>query len=274
MNSISTGQRLKQESTFKQQPNFMMISSGLGRHTRKVDVCCDEMVMERELFLSMLRSQYWSMIEKGSLPEKSEAQVVLLQSIDRAEDSTRWGLSDISEIRKYIHPKPAANNIFVYGWKRFLRFLEVIFIETPARGAGFKLYVPCRLRSGRIVDLCTVVAYIDAHMEVTTKLMGGGDHSTLGYVTQARGEVLRESENQTQEIWNIIDREQITYDDVIVVRTKQVISMLLQQEKNLIHEYFDSGLIKDTERDEMLHPIQKDTLRLAVSYRDASHDEY
>jgi len=271
-NFLSTGQRLREESTFRQRPHFMMISSGLNKPTQITEILSEEMVMERELFLSMLRSQYWSMMEKGSLPEKSEAQQVLLQSIDRAEDSTRWGLSDITEIRKYINPKPPANNIFVYGWKRFLRFLEVIFIETPARGAGFKLYVPCRLHSGRIVDLCTVVAYLDAHLEVSSKLMGGGEQSMLGYVTQARGEVLRESECQTQEIWNIIDRELITTDDVIVVRTKQVISMLLQEEKKLIHKYCASGLIKDVERDEMLAPVQKDTLRLAVSYRDQSSD--
>merc|ERR1719160_1984421 len=44
----------------------------------------DAMPTERELFLSMLRAEYWAMIDDGMLPPKCRATMILLNSADLA----------------------------------------------------------------------------------------------------------------------------------------------------------------------------------------------
>lgn len=223
-----------------------------------------DLLMERELRLSMLRSEYWCMIKDGRLPERSEAAQVLLHSVDSAEDVTRWALSDLVEVWDHLKAKPASNNVLHSGWGRLKRFLYAIFVETPARGAGFKLYVPCRTQSGRVIDLCTVVGFLDAHLEVSNKL-SGVNGAVLGYMTQARREVLHESNEEIEAIWRFLDEELVTSNDIVAVRTKQLCSMLFRHEATEIEEFYNSGLVRASEYEELLATITRDLKRLAIS---------
>eukprot|EP00397_Hematodinium_sp_SG-2012_P002487 GEMP01002494.1.p1 GENE.GEMP01002494.1~~GEMP01002494.1.p1 ORF type:complete len:1068 (+),score=187.40 GEMP01002494.1:33-3236(+) len=223
-----------------------------------------DLLMERELFLSMLRSEYWSMIKDGRLPERSEAGNTLLNTVDSAEDVMRWALSDLTEMWEYLTPKRTSDNTFMHIKTLVLRFFYAVFVETPSRGAGFKRYVPCRTKSGRVIDLFTVVGFLDAHLEVCKKLSGSNSRA-LGYVTHARREVLLESNTEVEDLWLFLDKEMITKNEIILVRSKQLCSMLLKHEAEEIEGYFHSGLLKVSEYEELLQMIEHDLKRLSVS---------
>lgn len=204
------------------------------------------------------------MMHIGSLPERSESAQILLQSVDGAEDCVRWALNDFTEVNGHLRTKFAASTSLLGSLKHFF---NTVFVETPARGAGFKLYVPCTTLGGRIFDVFTIIAFLDAHTEVQHKLLGSGKNS-LGYLTQARQIVLKESQEECDEAWDFLDRELVQTDDVINVRSKQLASMLLRNESHEIEDFLNIGLIKQEESEMMMQSVQKDSRLLAVSKRE------
>uniref|UniRef100_A0A7S3K0K8 Alpha-carbonic anhydrase domain-containing protein n=1 Tax=Aureoumbra lagunensis TaxID=44058 RepID=A0A7S3K0K8_9STRA len=53
----------------------------------------------REVFLRVVQAQYWAMIKCGELPRKAYESLILIQSIDKAQDKLEEQLDDLSIVR-------------------------------------------------------------------------------------------------------------------------------------------------------------------------------
>merc|ERR1719421_76199 len=83
----------------------------------------DETKVERELFLSMLRSEYWAQMENGRLPENSMAAKRLLRSIDEAKDCRHICLMDWDVCVNKMSPEPGMVRFlcsFLPDWLEFV----------------------------------------------------------------------------------------------------------------------------------------------------------
>jgi len=194
----------------------------------------NELKVERELFLSMLRSEYWAQMEAGRLPENSMAAKRLLSSVDAAADSMNLQecLMDWEELERKLVAKPGIVAWFpffmqemvlsILSWWRWLQ-------DLPARGVGFKVYVPVA-KTGVFFDVFNLVCLVDAHLSTQQKLTTGG---VLGRVTEARMRVLVESHAEVEQVWGFLD-DHCTEHHIMEVRSKQLAMCLLTHEKSMV----------------------------------------
>jgi hypothetical protein len=218
-----------------------------------------EITIERELFLSMLRSEYWAQMESGSLPDNSEAAQILLHSVDVANDATGLGLVDWTQVFLSIFGSPLVEKLPESLQWIYSQFIKPI-VKLPSKVFGLKVYVPCDVNGLRF-DAFTCVCFVDAHYSVQGKILEG-----LGSPSKARKHVLEESYDEAIAMLRLID-EHVGVDGVIEVRTKQLAHAVLSKEKNLVHEWERCGILTTTEAENLVHPVHHDMNKLVGLFR-------
>lgn len=216
----------------------------------------DELKVERELFLSMLRSEYWSQMETGRLPDNSLACARLLRAVDEAADTVRTGLSDWDRIVSKLSPISRLKDSLPDFVQQLIKCWYWL-INLPAHGVGFKVYVPVK-KVGAFFDVITCVCFVDAHLAVQQKLTSGG---VLGRVTAARLQVLMESYEEVELVWDFLDKN-CEESHIVETRSKQLAISLLKYEKNLVDGWMHTGIITSSEAHELLHEGQHDLVQL------------
>lgn len=212
----------------------------------------DELTVERELFLSMLRSEYWEQMQQGRLPDRSNAAQRLLASVDEAGDAVRLRLTDWSHVYLGMDEGQWVKNLSPLLRKVWLG-LKKLF-ELPMRGMGFKMYVPVHAPGGIVFDAFLCVCFVDAHLATQEKLAESG---VLGRLTKARLRVLMESLAEVDLAWQFLDLH-VAPEDIMEVRTKQLALSLLTKQKEMILGWKKAGMISVTEAEEILEVVRHD----------------
>lgn len=212
-----------------------------------------ELKVERELFLNMLRSEYWAQMSCSRLPENSMAASRLLESVDIALDCVRYRLTDWNAIyRKIIldsRLKEGNANIFKTAFFRGYRRLA----DAAAAGVGFKQYMPC-YANGISFDVFTCVCFVDAHLATQEKLADGG---VLGRLTNSRIHVLMESLAEVGQVWKFLDAH-VSTEAIVTVRTKQLALSVLTAQRDIILGWIENGMLSGKEAHELLEIVHHD----------------
>eukprot|EP00927_Polykrikos_kofoidii_P077505 TRINITY_DN74443_c0_g1_i1.p1 TRINITY_DN74443_c0_g1~~TRINITY_DN74443_c0_g1_i1.p1 ORF type:complete len:1155 (+),score=194.57 TRINITY_DN74443_c0_g1_i1:115-3579(+) len=211
----------------------------------------DELKVERELFLSMLRSEYWAQMSEGRLPDHSQAALHLLRSVDEAFDTARHSLTDWSSVFASMCTSTLVSRLWWPLQKVYLSYRR--FTQMSAGNAGFKVYVPC-IAAGLQFDVFTCVCFVDAHLVVQQKMSNA---SILGRVTKARMWVLLESLAEVDMLWEFVDTH-VDEQCIKKVRTKQLAFSLLTKQKEMIMGWQKMGMINIKEAEELLSVVRRD----------------
>lgn len=229
---------------------------GTGKTTSKpslkVEMYPNELKVERELFLSMLRSEYWAQMSAGRLPDNSTAGKKLLASVDAALDEARIALLDWNDIMNKIMltaPPETISGKLVRRIKELWGDLN----HLSAMGVGFKKYVPVRA-NGVTFDAFCPVCFVDAHLATQEKMADGG---VLGRLTPARVHVLLESLSEVAQVWRFLD-EHLTPEAIKTVRTKQLALSVLTKQRSVVTDWMTAGIVLPGEAEQLLECVHHD----------------
>jgi len=226
------------------------------------------MELVREIFLHVLKQEYWHEVEEGSLPKKSNAVYMLLTSVDCAldPDAHSDSLSDWGHLESLMH---------VPEWKnRIMNFLDSLI----PKGAQWLHDLWFELHDFWITHheetafyACTSFLLAHERAQVKTCDVFGGE----GVDSPEEALVVEESKAQMALVQSYLDS--LNPEVKHSLRVKNMARILLEVEHKKIEKLTHDGLLTPKEAEEMmeqvthdLHNMSKDrkrtSLRIAHSH--------
>lgn len=193
----------------------------------------EELVVERELFLSMLYSEYTNQLKTGMLPEHAHGAHSLFASVDAAGDFTHLGLCDWVILKRDMlgQKKGAFDRLIQSSYKSYC------LLHTHDHQYTF--------------DLFTVVVFLDTHHIVCERLLEGD----LGKPSAARMEIIRESGKQLNHVHQFLLENKVGVPQICWVRTKQLAVAVLLHQVHKVTEWHETGILSAKEAEHMHHCV-------------------
>eukprot|EP00747_Dinoflagellata_sp_TGD_P096728 gnl/TRDRNA2_/TRDRNA2_166926_c0_seq1.p1 gnl/TRDRNA2_/TRDRNA2_166926_c0~~gnl/TRDRNA2_/TRDRNA2_166926_c0_seq1.p1 ORF type:complete len:1078 (-),score=152.87 gnl/TRDRNA2_/TRDRNA2_166926_c0_seq1:8-2800(-) len=213
----------------------------------------EEIKVERELFLSMLRAEYWSQLESGLLPDHAVGSVHLFTSVDMAEDVSSVILADWEQLlHAMLHESRGP--------------LDRV-VET-----SFKAMTPCWTAESkpRKFDLFTLVVFLDAH-HIVRQMLKGNDFGSSAK-NPARRHVLSEAAQELDMAHDFLRENNIGPQKIGLVRSVQLGSWVLKFQEKKVRDWLKHGMVSTKEAEDnllhhiaharhRLHDLQEETVR-------------
>eukprot|EP00746_Dinoflagellata_sp_MGD_P004011 gnl/MRDRNA2_/MRDRNA2_107772_c0_seq1.p1 gnl/MRDRNA2_/MRDRNA2_107772_c0~~gnl/MRDRNA2_/MRDRNA2_107772_c0_seq1.p1 ORF type:complete len:906 (+),score=138.75 gnl/MRDRNA2_/MRDRNA2_107772_c0_seq1:200-2917(+) len=201
----------------------------------------EELIVERELFLSMLRAEYNQQLESGMLPQHALGAHSLFASVDIATDFVHLGLCDWAILKRAMlgQKQGVLDNLVSTSYQSFCP------IETSNGKYDF--------------DLFTLVVFLDTHHIVCERLLDGD----LGEPSAVRKTVVMESGMELVHAHKFLVDNSVGVPQIVLVRTKQMaVAVLLHQVKK-VKEWFSTGILTQKEADHLTHSVHHAMLHVA-----------
>jgi len=207
------------------------------------------MELVREIFLHVLRHEYWHEVEEGSLPRKSKAVMMLLTSVDCALDPDAHDkkLRDWEFLEDALH---------VPQWKHgVMNFLDSLI---PA-GAQWCHDLWFELHDWWITEheevafhVCS--SFLEAHKRAQTKTCAVfGDE---GVDSPEEAQVVKESNEQMDKVTEYLNG--LDRDIREALQIKNMARILLEVEHQKIERLAHDGLLTPKEAEEMMEQVTHD----------------
>lgn len=200
-----------------------------------------DMKMERKMYLSMVRAEYFLQLRSDMIPEHAEGARDLFTSIDKAEDLCFDGLSDWKMLAGEM----------VNKYNSVMEFLQR-FKVSPYRS-----YVSKKTEEGGLCDLFTAVIFLDVHHIVGHRLL-----SESKRIDKTRLKVLEESCSQMEVAHKWMQDNKVGPVEIGEVRTKQLASLIFAKQKRQVAKWQQRGIISEREAEELLHPVHRGVHRI------------
>jgi hypothetical protein len=241
--ALTEGQTRLQESL--RARSLVTSSRSLSMVTRKVPNLGGDpgaLQSERELFLSMMRAEYWDMVEHGLLQPRCRATPMLLRSVHVAESNSHMPLCTYADLITAISS----------GKNGYLSTLWLWFKEGQFLGHRF---VPCR--RGRVTfDVYTIICAIDAHRAAQERHVQFHSTCTDEKLLQACTLVQEESRQEVQALQKFLADNSIGQSLVSRVRTKQLAFHLLVDQEHTVKEWLHRGTVNQRDADELMEDMR------------------
>jgi hypothetical protein len=206
----------------------------------------EELKVIREVFLHIVRSEYWDLIEKGEIPEHSTAATHLLASIEAAMDDCPTGLSDWSIVQK-----------------SFQEGSGCIAKMAPALGKMCLPTCPFTQHAGNAAmetahsEVYAFQGYIMAHTTAQTLLeeffgIDNDDH-----------EVVQESEANVRLAFEALKSLEDAFPGIVqAASTTRIAGLLLYNQKKHIDELTEKGILTPIQADMFTEQVEEDEVKL------------
>eukprot|EP00929_Paragymnodinium_shiwhaense_P044357 TRINITY_DN22762_c0_g1_i1.p1 TRINITY_DN22762_c0_g1~~TRINITY_DN22762_c0_g1_i1.p1 ORF type:complete len:1007 (-),score=209.27 TRINITY_DN22762_c0_g1_i1:3-3023(-) len=230
--------RTEREKTFQVTSDAM---PRIQEDDRKDDLDQGALQTEREIFLSMLRADYWDMIDKGMLQPRCRATALLLRSVDVAEADSHMPLSDWANLLQNLSQATTWSSM-AWLWLREGHFL------------GHR-FVPCH-RGNCTFDVYTLICAIDAHKAAQKRLKGFHKRRNSEELLSAQRRVILESEKEVSACEAFLKDNRIGDGLISRVRTKQLAFHLLADQEHTVKEWLRRGTVNTRDAEELLEDIK------------------
>eukprot|EP00929_Paragymnodinium_shiwhaense_P112951 TRINITY_DN81211_c0_g1_i1.p1 TRINITY_DN81211_c0_g1~~TRINITY_DN81211_c0_g1_i1.p1 ORF type:complete len:990 (-),score=170.23 TRINITY_DN81211_c0_g1_i1:95-2977(-) len=197
---------------------------------------------ERELFLSMVRTAYWDMIDKGELQPRCRATSLLLASAEYAVANSHWQLCDWRDL---LGNMMVANTALQRFW---MAIKEGHFL-------GHR-FVPCR-RGSVIFDAYKLVCFMDAHEYAQQRHEEFHEKHGDDSLRACGQRIRKESKAQVEAAKRFMQDNRLGDAVIARVRTKQLAFRLLAAMSSIVDHWKHQGTVSYRDAEDLSHEINK-----------------
>jgi len=200
-------------------------------------------VMElRRVFIEILRSQYKKQIRCGELANREILVYHLFLSLDRAADDVHQGnaLSDWNYSE--LHKAPAEVMAESDGWSKTCGCAEKLLRTERA------------LEFHAVYDTERCLAFLEAHCKARSVIREEFFHNDME-LNSAERQILKESRAESEKAALLLDSMPRSFVERVVSHRFCVI--ILNNAGTRLEEWVETGLIKETEAEELLEELQE-----------------
>jgi len=219
------------------------------------------MEIVREIFLHVLKQEYWHEVEEGSLPKKSHAVSMLLTSVDCALDPDEHSssLCDWAHLDAMLH---------VPEWKnKVMKFLDSLIPNNAQwlHDMWFELHhLWITHHEETAYYVCTSFLLAHERAQVKTCDVFGGE----GVDSPEAALVVVESKAQMAQVQNYLDTLNPEVKDAL--RVKNMSRILLEVEHKKIEKLTHDGLLTPKEAEEMMEQVTHDLHNMSMDRKRTS----
>lgn len=201
-----------------------------------------QVTVMRETLMSIVRSEYWELIESGKLPKRSTAALKLTNSVAAALDVPEKPLADW----EFISPG---------GGTYFNRFLDFCEERLPSLCTwDSELFYTLKVRRHEEAYYACV-SFIEAHQNAQQKLaMFFGDKAGPDLPEEVA--VLLESQKEVAQAREFL--ENMSQGLIKIVKTNIIGNCLLESIKDFVAKLIDQGIISEDQSGELTADIDKE----------------
>jgi len=208
----------------------------------------EELKVIREVFLHIVRAEYWDLINKGELPEHSSAATHLLASIDTAMDDADTKINDFAAVVGLFADKGLMHTCILPCLGK------MCFDSCPCNSRGAVKFTMEKAHS----EVYAFQSFISAHVTAQALLeeffgIDNDDH-----------QVVLESEEQVQMAEAQLKELEQNYPGILkAAGTTRMAALLLYNQKEHIEDLLNKGIITAIEADEFMEKVEEDEVKLA-----------
>jgi NhaP-type Na+/H+ or K+/H+ antiporter len=220
---------------------------------QRTEVNEETMALVREVFLHVLKSEYWHVIEVGKLPRKGNAALMLLNSVDCAVDRVDIPLHDWDTLEPTLHVSP-----WVLG---VMAWIDRVLPDAIEMDGHLKDYwVTTHEMRSYYIATCFIDAHQHAQNKVASYFGEGGEVDS-----PEEHQVAAESRAMCERAQRALDE----MDPILAVKAKQttLAQILLGKQADIIHKLQHQGLLNGQEVDSMMEVVSRDIHLMHVDRR-------
>lgn len=212
----------------------------------------------RGMFLNAVRAQYWEQIHDGKLPKKSEAAVILLDSIDIASDDVAFKLDDFSPLKLFQRLQ------YRHWVERMFDLMDACLPDCVT----LDNYVQTRFSNKRREEVVYMATcFIEAHIHAEAKLAEYvGDDVSIDTAEEAF--VIKESRLLRKRAEKLLALAKKS--DIEVVKQVHVIKVanaIIEYQRHYITELATQGIVSAKFLEEQMEVIRADQVALTQQRR-------
>lgn len=217
----------------------------------------EELVLLRETFYRIVKSEYWEMIEDGQLPRKSGATLELLKSIEVCLDDVETTLFDWQLLAPTVNQQIGGS-----GQDAFFETLDDILPDSVT--IDNQLHYLLNYKKHEIVYYVTR-AFINAHQHAQNKLAEffGDDPSPD---TPEEVTIMLESARQCE--MAEARMAQIAPSLIQLVKTKIISHNIMDMQHELVFKLIKQGILTEADAEEILHELDADTKAVSAARKE------
>ncbi|EGB08992.1 hypothetical protein AURANDRAFT_63566 [Aureococcus anophagefferens] len=217
----------------------------------------EELVLLRETFYRIVKSEYWEMIEDGQLPRKSGATLELLKSIEVCLDDVETTLFDWELLAPTVNQQIGGS-----GQDAFFETLDDILPDSVT--IDNQLHYLLNYKKHEIVYYVTR-AFINAHQHAQNKLAEffGDDPSPD---TPEEVTIMLESARQCE--MAEARMAQIAPSLIQLVKTKIISHNIMDMQHELVFKLIKQGILTEADAEEILHELDADTKAVSAARKE------
>lgn len=207
----------------------------------------------RGMFLSAVRAQYWEQMKEGKLPKKSAAALVLLSSVDIANDDIANKLDDLAPLR-LMHRVDATPRMELALHKADVCLPNCVTVDN--------YFIASLANKRRVTAVYLATAFIEAHIHAEKTIAEFvGDDATID--TPEEAFVIKESRELRAEAAAFLEVATGQDNEVVNhVHTLKIANAIIEHQRLYIDNLREMGIIDAEFFEEEMEAIRADQLEL------------